>query len=118
MFIKFNMFIFLFSLSCDLFGAEVLTHTGKVTQVVAFPHSYGSYNESVKGRLTIYVEGLERACNNGHPRVVIGADHPIHDSILSIALLAKASQKEVTVAYFNECTVRSQSWDLAYIAIN
>ncbi|WP_444943376.1 hypothetical protein ACJJIK_16635 [Microbulbifer sp. ZKSA006] len=106
------------SLSSNVLGADVLTHTGKVTRVVAFPHSYGSYDETQKGRLAIYVEGLPQGCGSELSRVVVGVDHPIHDSVLSLALMAIASQAEVKVAYFDQCTVRSDSWDLAYFNIN
>ncbi len=114
---KLSLFISILLLSTKTFAAELITHTGKVTQVAAFPHTYGSYDVSRRGLLTIYVEGLPKGCASGHPRVVIGLDHPIHDAVLSLALMAKATQTEVTVAYFNECTIRAESWDLAYLAI-
>lgn len=111
-------FLLFFAFSSSVLGAEVKTHVGKVTKVAAFPHAYGNYDENQKGRLTIYVEGLPNGCNTGHPRVVIGVDHPLHDSVLSIALMAKATGKEVTLAYFDDCTIRSESWDLAYITLH
>ena len=113
------LLVFLFAIISKLsFGADVLTHAGKVTRISAFPYSYGNYSESQRGLLTIYVEGLPEGCGDGQQRVVIGVDHPIHDSVLSIALMEKASQAEVTIAYFDACTIRSESWDLAYLTIN
>ncbi len=106
--------VFLCSFS---FSADVLTHTGQVTYIVAFPHSYGNYNENIQGLLGIYVEGLPKGCSDGISRVVISKDHPLHDSALSIAMMAKASGTDVKVAYFNDCTLRSESWDFAYIYI-
>jgi hypothetical protein len=108
----------LFSLLATFtYSAEVLTQDGKVTQVVAFPLSYGSYDTNVRSLLGIYVEGLPKGCGDGQNRVVITTDHPLHDSALSIALMAQASGKEVRVGYFNECTLRSESWNLAYIYV-
>ena len=118
MFRKYLLLICLIVLSVPSFGVDVITHTGKVTKVVAFPYAYDNYNESQKGLLAIYVEGLPKGCGGGQERIVIGVDHPIHDSVLSIALMAKASGTEVNIAYFNACTIRSESWDLAYLTIN
>jgi len=107
----------LFVLSANVSSADIATHSGKITQIGAFPHNYGTYNENEKGRLTIYIDGIPPGCESGLPRVVIGVDHPIYDSVLSIALMAKASQTEVTVTYFKECTIRGNSWDLANLVI-
>ncbi|PAJ71783.1 hypothetical protein CJF42_24835 [Pseudoalteromonas sp. NBT06-2] len=96
------------------YSADVLNHVGIVKQVVAFPHSYGSYSVDAKGLLAIYVEGQPKGCNTGQSRVVISTDHPLHNSVLSMALLAKSTGKKVRIAYFNECTIRPESWDFAY----
>lgn len=118
MFRKCLFVIYLAVLPVLSFAADVISHTGKVTRVVAFPYSYGEYSESQRGLLAIYVEGLPKGCDSGQERIVIGVDHPIHDSVLSIALMAKVSGTEVNIAYFNTCTIRSESWDLAYLTIN
>ena len=111
------VFIITFLLASIVNAATVSTHEGLVTNIVAFPHSYGSYSENAKGLLAIYVEGLPRGCDTGEKRVVISTDHPLHDSALSIALMAKASSKKVKIAYFNECTIRPESWDFGYFLI-
>ena len=115
-----NRFIFLvifLLVSLETNAAKVLTHDGKVTQIVAFPHSYGSYSENAKGLLGIYVEGQPKGCGSGQNRVVISKNHPLHDSVLSMAMLAQTAGKQVRIAYFNECTIRSESWDFAYFYI-
>lgn len=98
-------------------GAEMSSQIGKITDIVSFPKSYGQYSESEKGLLGIYVEGLPKACGSGNTRVVIGVDHPIYQSVLSMALYAKASGSQVKVQYFESCTLRSDSWDLAYFVL-
>lgn len=103
--------------SANSFCTELGSHKGTITQIAAFPHDYGKYDENQKGRLTLFIEGLPPGCGDGLPRVVIGVDHPMYDSVLSIALLAKASETKVSVAYFKECTLRENSWDLANITI-
>lgn len=103
--------------SLKSYAAEVLTHEGVVEQVTAMPQSYGAYSVDVKGLLAIYVEGLPKGCTTGQNRVVISSDHPLHNSVLSMALLAKSTGKKVRIAYFNECTIRAQSWDLAYFHV-
>jgi hypothetical protein len=55
-FIVFLMVIF----TVKSYSADVLNHVGVVTQVVAFPHSYGSYSVDAKGLLAIYVAGQPR----------------------------------------------------------
>lgn len=99
------------------YSADLKSNIGLVKQVVAFPHSYGSYSVDKKGLLGIYVEGLPKGCNKGQNRVVISADHPLHDSVLSLALFAKSTGGKVRVTYFNECTIRPESWDLAYLQL-
>jgi hypothetical protein len=106
--------IFMVLFAIKSYSADVLNHVGVVKQVVAFPHSYGSYSVNAKGLLAIYVEGQPKGCANGQNRVVISTEHPLHDSVLSMALLAKSTGKRVRIAYFNECTIRPESWDLAY----
>ncbi len=101
-------------LAFKAYSAEILTHEGVVKQIVAFPHSYGAYSVDAKGLLAIYVEGLPKGCITGQNRVVISVNHPLHNSVLSMALLAKSTGKKVRIAYFNECTIRAGSWDFAY----
>lgn len=91
---------------------------GKVTKIVSFPHSYGTYSESSRGLLGIYVEGLPPGCGDGTARVVIGVDHPLHASVLALALTAHSTGKTVRLAYFDACTIRSESWDFAYMVLN
>jgi hypothetical protein len=114
---RFIFLIIFLLVSLETNAAAILTHEGKVTHIVAFPHSYGSYSENEKGLLGIYVEGLPKGCGSGVDRVVISKKHPLHDSVLSMAMLAQTSGKKVRIAYFNECTIRSESWDFAYFYI-
>lgn len=76
------------------YAANILTHDGIVKHIVAFPHSYGSYSVDVKGLLAIYVAGQPKGCTTGQNRVVISTDLPLHDSVLSMALLAKSTGKK------------------------
>ena len=94
-------------------AADTAGFTGKITDIVTFPNDYGSYNESVKGLLAIYIDGLPKGCETGVNRVLISVDHPLYESVLSMALYAKASNSDVKVLYFTECTMRTNSWDLA-----
>lgn len=111
-------FIALFlTLSAVCHPAEVVTHDGVITEIAVFPQSYGSYSESAKGRIAIYVEGLPKGCGSGQARVVISEEHPLFDAVLSIALVSKTSGQRVRLAYFDECTIRQESWDFAYISL-
>ncbi len=110
-------FILISCIASLSFAASTVTVFGKVTEVASFPISYGSYNKNTTGLLGIWVEGLPEGCGDGTKRVVITHDHPLHDSALSIALMAKATGKEVKIAYFEECTIREESWDFAYIRL-
>ncbi len=115
---KFVLLIVVAIISSIANAADVLTHNGRVTSVVAVPHSYGNYAENAQGLLGISVEGLPKGCGDGETRAVISKDHPLHDSALSLAMMALAAGKEVRIAYFNECTVRKESWDFAYILVH
>lgn len=108
-------FIFISCTASLSFAASTVAVTGKVTDVASFPLSYGSYNKNTTGLLGIWVEGLPAGCGDGKKRVVITHDHPLHDSALSIALMAKATGKKVEISYFEECTIREKSWDFSYI---
>ena len=116
MFLK-KCLLFLLSLSSLTHAAGAAFHDGKVTEIGSFPKTYGSYSEQAEGLLAIYIDGLPPGCGSGIGRVVIGVDHPIYNSVLAIALYAKASGSTVTVSYFEECTLRGNSWDLAYLQV-
>src|SRR5690606_24804125 len=88
--------------STKIFAVDTTIHTGKVTEIASFPKVYGNYSNQAGGLLAIYVEGLPSGCGNGLGRVVIGVEHPMYESVLSIALYAKASGNIVEVSYFEE----------------
>ncbi len=108
---------FTFCFSHSLLAAEVLTVDGKVTSIVSFPKTYGNYSNSAQGLVGFYVKDLPKGCGSGQNRVVIDVDHPLYNSALSLALTAHSTGKSVRIAYFNTCTLRSGSWDFAYLML-
>lgn len=110
--------LFLFVITSNYASAaELKTHTGNVLEIVTFPQTYGAYNENAKVMFAIYIEGLPKGCGSGFNRVIISKDHPLHDSVVTIAILARTTGKQIKVGYFNECTLRPESWDLGFIEL-
>lgn len=58
--IKHFLAVFVLTFSNWSMAGSVQTVDGKITQVVSFPKSYGSYSESAVGLFAIYVEGLPK----------------------------------------------------------
>lgn len=99
--------------------AEVRSISGKVTSIVTFSKSYDTYTETSPGLTAIYVEGLPRGCGTGSGgRVVIGVNHPVYQTALSLALTAFATGRSVSLHYLDTCKQRAGSWDFAYITLN
>jgi hypothetical protein len=113
------LFLLILGVNTSSFAAEQSRVTGKVTRIVTHSSSYNPYSETSRGLTAIYVEGLPKSCgNNGQARVAIGVDHPVHNTVVSMALTAHSTGKKVTLEYLDTCTVRSNSWDFAFMFIN
>lgn len=98
--------------------AEVRSVKGKITRILTFSKSYDTYTESSPGLTAIYVEGLPQGCGTGTGgRVVIGVNHPVYQTALSIALTAFTTGKSVSLHYLDTCKQRAGSWDFAYILV-
>ena len=94
-------------------------HTGKVQKIDLHGKSWQNYNPNDKGVLSLYIEGMPKSCDqtNGLGRVVIETDHPLFESVFSVALAAKLSDKNVYVHYLNSCNTRSSAWDFGFLSL-
>ena len=63
------------------------------------------------------MDELSGACTSGEKRIAISTDHPLYDSVLSMALSAKISNSKVKVMHLSTCSSRSNAWDFAAIEI-
>ncbi len=108
--------VFGLMITCNASAATII-HTGKVTDIRVFSKNYGTYSVSDTGMAVVYVEGLAGACGTNEGRIAITSDHPLYQSVLSIALAAKMSQSDVEVAYIDKCTQRPSAWDFAVLRL-
>ena len=96
-----------------------VTVSGAVTDIWMFSGSYTSYNPNDIGLANIYLDSadLEPACGvEGAPRrIAISTDHPLYNSVVSLALMAKTTGKKVQIWHLETCTLRSSSWDFGLI---
>ena len=92
---------------------------GKVSEVWLFSKNYSTYNVNDVGLANIYLEGsvIEPACGTGARRVVISTDHPLYQSVVSMALMAKQTGKTVEIWHLDTCTQRSSSWDFGLMRL-
>ncbi len=106
----------LFFVSNFVFSASII---GKVEKIDVHGNSWGNYNPNDLGVLSLYIEGMPKSCNdpNGNNRVVITSDHPLFNSVLSIALAAKMSGRNLYVQYLDTCNTRAGAWDFGYVSL-
>lgn len=99
-------------------ASNAASHRGLVEKVDLHSNSWTQYNPNDKGMLSIYIQGLPKACNDaeGLNRVIIESDHPLFDGVLSLALAAKLSDTPITINYLSTCNVRNGAWDFGYIS--
>jgi len=112
------MYVLLLCLFFSSAQAGIGTRTGKVDKVTFHSAVYEPYATDSLGIAFIHVTGLPGACTSSSPRVAIGTDHPLYESVVSAALSAQATQKDVTIQYVDACTIRSTAWDFATFSIN
>ncbi|SMF25128.1 hypothetical protein SAMN02745866_01668 [Alteromonadaceae bacterium Bs31] len=96
------------------------TYTGKVEKINLHGDGWGTYNPNDLGVLSLHLIGMPKACGkeDGLNRVVITSDHVLFQSVVSVALAAKLSDKNVTINYLDSCNIRSGAWDFGFISIS
>jgi hypothetical protein len=116
-----NKVIFALILFCApaVVSAAVTPVKGLVKDVWIFSKNYSTYNTNDIGLANIYVDSPELgpACGvEGAPRrIAISTDHPLYQSVLSMVLTAKTTDKKVEIWHLDTCTLRSSSWDFGLI---
>ena len=104
------------------FGANVAagTITAKIEKIELHGYNWGTYNPNDLGVLSLYIEGMPKSCNqnNGQNRVVILTDHPLYQSVYSMALAAKLANKNIFIHYLDTCNVRAGGWDFGYVSLS
>lgn len=99
--------------------AETVKVKGQVMDVMIFASNYQSYSSSDVGLANIYIDSpeMKSPCESGATsgRIAISADHPLFDSVVSMAFIAKTTGKKVEMWHTGTCTLRSSSWDFALI---
>lgn len=100
-------------------AADVLTVKGKITNVATHADAYATYDVGRKGLFFIFMDELDKACGSagGFKRAVISEDHPLYNTVVSMALTAHTTQKNVSLSFLNECTIRGNSWDFAILSV-
>jgi hypothetical protein len=96
------------------------SYSGKVQQIDLHADKWGVYNPDDKGILSLYLVGMPKSCGEegGLNRVVITSDHPLFQSVISIALTAKISDKNLTIHYLDSCNTRSRAWDFGFVSFS
>ena len=97
--------------------AQVTHVQGKITRIQIFNSNYGNYNTTGKGYIGFFMSELTPACGTGLKRVIISNDHPLFNTVLSAALTAKTTGKEIEFWHTGKCTLRSNSWDFALFQV-
>lgn len=99
--------------------AETVKVRGVVSDVMIFASDYQNYNTDDIGLANIYIDSPEMTspCTSGASsgRIAISTDHPLYDSVVSLAFVSKTTGKRVEVWHTGTCTLRSSSWDFALI---
>ena len=92
--------------------------TGNVQKIDIHSDHWNTYDPTDLGFLSLYIEGMPVSCgqSNGLNRVVITTDHPLFESVLSVALTAKATASKLKVHYLDTCNTRDAAWDFGYIS--
>jgi len=114
---KIIAFILFPLISLQVHSANTVQTTGYISKIRTFSNGATTYNTNDIGITNIYVDSLAGACGSNEKRVAIGTDHPLYQSVISMALMAKASNLEIEIWYLDTCTVRTNSWDFRLIEI-
>ena len=111
------LIILLTLISFEAFSANVIKATGQITKIRTFAKNYTTYNINDVGLTTIYVTSLEGACGSNQSRVVISTDHPLYQTVISKALMAKASNLTVEIWHLDTCSQRGIAWDFGLLEL-
>jgi len=114
---KLTLFILLPLMSIQVHAANTIRTTGYISKIRSFSNGASTYNTNDIGITNIYVDSLAGACGSNEKRIVIGTDHPLYQSVVSMALMAKASNLEIEIWHLDTCTVRTNSWDFRLIEL-
>ncbi len=109
------IFLLLLIISFEAYSANVLKATGQISKIRTFAKNYTTYDINDVGLTVIYVDTLTGACDSDEKRVAISTDHPLYQSVVSKALMAKASNLEIEVWHLDTCTQRNNAWDFGLI---
>lgn len=114
---KIIAFILFPLISLQVHSANTVQTTGYISKIRTFSNGATTYNTNDIGITNIYVDSLAGACGSNEKRVAIGTDHPLYQSVISMALMAKASNLEIELWHLDTCTVRTNSWDFRLIEL-
>lgn len=94
------------------------SYVGKVEKIDLHSNHWTTYNPNDLGVMSLYLVGLPKSCgdSNGLNRVVIGSDHPLFNTVFSLALAAKVSGTPIKINYLDSCETRSGAWDFGFIS--
>lgn len=91
--------------------------TGVVQDIKMFSENPNIYNTEQLGRVFIYLNELPKACASNEKRIAISSNHPLFDSVLSVALVSKTTQTPVEIWYLDSCSQRSNAWDFSIMIL-
>lgn len=112
-----RFFIILIFFSSTVF-ADITQVRGEVTDIYLFTKNLAKYDVNDVGLAAIYINSpdlLPGCGSSGSKRVIISTDHPLYQSVISLALTAKTTGKKVEIWHLNTCTQRYNSWDFSLI---
>lgn len=110
--------LFLFCVSSVSYAAPIKNVIGKIDKVQVMGMNYFSYSSEGQAIAFIHMENLPPACDNtgGFKRVAITSDHPAFDAVVSMAMAAKAADRDVHIHYLEECTLwNNNAWDFTIL---
>ena len=114
---KIIAFILFPLISLQVHSANTVQTTGYISKIRTFTSGTATYNTNDIGITNIYVDSLAGACGSNEKRVAISTDHALYESVISMALMAKASNLEIEIWHLGTCTIRSNSWDFRLIEL-
>lgn len=108
--------VFVFS-SLTVWAVPEKAVQGKVLQILSHTKARNPYDVSSLGMVVLFIDTLPGACNTNNKRVAVGTDHPLFETVLSIALSAQAQSKTIELGYLESCIVHHNAWDFSYIRL-
>ncbi|MEW6996022.1 hypothetical protein AADZ84_17455 [Colwelliaceae bacterium MEBiC 14330] len=109
------LYLFLILIPFEVFAVTEKHVAGNLTQILTHTNSRNPYDATKLGVVFLYVGNLPGACESNSKRVAISSEHPLFDTVTSIALSAQAQKKTVLIGYLETCTLNSKAWDFSYI---